>query len=614
MATHHQLKNHLREIRLFQQRAYLLIAIIVLTAIALCARLIFLQVSEHHRYSKLSQHNILDLVPIPPKRGLIYDQNGILLADNQPSFSLQFYPEKITNLEQTLQKLAKLITLTDTELAIVHKQLRQHKPFRPVTLKLKLSETDVAKFSVNQYQFPGVFIKAGLIRRYPFADILAPALGYVGRFSDTDRKLVESSDYSGTELIGKAGLEQFYETALHGKVGIQRIEVNARNKPIRHLDRQPATAGNQLILSLDSKLQQAGYHAFGKHRGAAVAIDPNNGEILAFISHPSFDPNLFVSGIDQAHYQQLSKSSQQPLFNRALRGQFPFASTIKPFLALHALDSGIINAHTKIHDPGFFTLPHSTHKFHDWKPDGHGHVDVNHAIIVSCDTFFYHLAVLLGINEIDNALHHYRFGSPTHIDINGEKFGIVPSPDWKQRTQHTAWYPGDTVITGIGQGYLLATPLQLATATATLANQGQGYQPHLVRSQTHADGQTQTTPIHPFTPIEINTGHWQVITRAMHGVIFSPIGTGHRFGMPPYSVAGKTGTAQLYHNKRPYHEAEIPEKLRDHSIFIAFAPIEHPQIALAVVVENSPLAPTVARKMLDQFFATHPQHPIHEDT
>lgn len=607
MYKHNPIKNHQEEIKLVTQRAIIALVLMGLLTLALIIRLFYLQLDQHDLYRTLSKKNWLDLVPVEPTRGLIYDRNGILLAENIPVFSLDVIPDKIENLPKTLAEIAKIIPLTDDEIAQFQKQLKQHRRFDEIPLKLRLSEADVANFSENQYRFPGALIKARLIRHYPFAGSFIHVLGYVGRINTQELNEIDAANYSADNYIGKLGIEKYYEDELHGSVGYQRVEKDASGANVRVINEINPVAGENLYLTIDSKLQLAAEHALGTHRGAIVAIQPSTGQILALVSNPIYDPNAFVAGVSSQDFKALQQSPDRPLYNRAIRGLYPLASTIKPYLGIQGLNTGVVDTRYRIYDSGMFQLRNSSRVWHDWKKHGHGVVNISKAITVSCDIFFFGVANMLGIQRMDDILHQFGFGQLTGVDLMEELPGNVASPEWKRRVKGSSWFPGDTINAGIGQGFMQATPLQLAVAVSTMANRGLRYTPYLVLGE-----QEPGTAYRIQKPTLSNkitlTKHeyWNVVIDAMQGVVSSPEGTGYRFGTNfPYSVAAKTGTAQVIH-KRSYekdheNQADLPVYLRDHSLFIAFAPVDKPKIALAVVVENSHLAAAIARQVFDYY-------------
>ncbi|HAU1394129.1 TPA: penicillin-binding protein 2, partial [Legionella pneumophila] len=570
------------------------------------------QISEFKRYQTLSLKNQMSVIPIAPPRGVILDRNGVLLAENIPVYVLEITPERVKDMKQTLTKLRELIpSITDEDIDNFNKTRLQNRSFVPIPIKLKLSQEEVATFASNQYHFPGVSIKARLMRHYPLGEITAHALGYVGRINIQELKQVDSTNYRATNFIGKAGVEKYYEDILHGKVGYQMVETDVSGRTLRIINKVNPHSGAKLYLSIDARLQEAAYNALKDKRGAVVVINSRNGEVLTMVSSPSFDPNIFVSGVSKADYKVLSNALQRPLFNRAVRGVYPPASTIKPFVGLAGLDKGFITTTTEIYDPGKYKLPTSSHVYRDWKKTGHGVINFKRAITVSCDTFFYQLGNKMGISNIEDMLVKFGLGQLTHVDLHEEANGVIPSARWKRQTKGVSWYPGDTLISAIGQGFMLATPLQMANATASLSQHGQRFRPHLLIKTVNSDT-NETEEYKPFEeyPVSLrDEANWDIVIDAMHSVLTSNEGTGYRFGRnPPYPVAGKTGTAQVY-SGRQYEKAkyeDIPEHLRDNSLFIAFTPVEKPEIAIAVVVENDTIASTVARKVLDTYYQLYP--------
>ncbi|CZG63682.1 TPA: penicillin-binding protein 2 [Legionella pneumophila] len=612
MYRNQSFKNYRAESQHQRFRLNLLIAILIILSLILILRLAFLQISEFKRYQTLSLKNQMSVIPIAPPRGVILDRNGVLLAENIPVYVLEITPERVKDMKQTLTKLRELIpSITDEDIDSFNKTRLQNRSFVPIPIKLKLSQEEVATFASNQYHFPGVSIKARLMRHYPLGEITAHALGYVGRINIQELKQVDSTNYRATNFIGKAGIEKYYEDILHGKVGYQMVETDVSGRTLRIINKVNPHSGAKLYLSIDARLQEAAYNALKDKRGAVVVINSRNGEVLAMVSSPSFDPNIFVSGVSKADYKVLSNALQRPLFNRAVRGVYPPASTIKPFVGLAGLDKGFITTTTEIYDPGKYKLPTSSHVYRDWKKTGHGVINFKRAITVSCDTFFYQLGNKMGISNIEDMLVKFGLGQLTHVDLHEEANGVIPSARWKRQTKGVSWYPGDTLISAIGQGFMLATPLQMANATASLSQHGQRFRPHLLIKTVNSDT-NETEEYKPFEeyPVSLrDEANWGVVIDAMHSVLTSNEGTGYRFGRnPPYPVAGKTGTAQVY-SGRQYEKAkyeDIPEHLRDNSLFIAFTPVEKPEIAIAVVVENDTIASTVARKVLDTYYQLYP--------
>lgn len=604
---YHAVKKEATELHLHEIRLSFLVAFMIMLSLLLILRLAYLQFSQYKRYATMSLKNQMSILPIAPPRGVILDRNGEILADNIAVYVLEITPERIKNLDDTLQRLQALLpVITQDDIDNFKHGRSQNHAYVPIPIKLKLSQEDVATFASNQYQFPGVSIKARLMRYYPLADITAHALGYVGRISEQELRQVNSTNYQATNFIGKTGIEKYYEDMLHGQVGYQQIETDVSGRTLRILSKQRPVSGVKMVLTLDARIQIAAYEALKNKRGAIVLLDVHNGDVLALISTPSFDPNLFVNGISNPDYQQLSNAPDRPLYNRAVRGLYPPASTIKPFIALAGLEKGNVSTETKIYDPGWYRLPGVSHYYRDWRRTGHGIVNLKRAIMVSCDTYFYQLGNKIGISTIEEMLTQFGFGQLTHIDLFEEASGLVPSPAWKKRSKGVHWYPGDTLITSIGQGFMLASPLQLANATAALSQHGQRFRPHLLK-QTIADRE-ETKVFKPLEeyPIRLKDNqYWAIVTEAMQAVIANNEGTAYRFGRTaPYTVAGKTGTAQVFGG--PQYEkkrlTEIPETLRDHSLFIAFAPVENPEVAIGVLVENDVIAAAIARKVLDAYF------------
>ncbi len=600
------IKNHHREIQLITKRAIIALIFVLLLTIALIARLSFLQVIKHPLYVTLSQKNWLDLAPVEPTRGLIYDRNGVLLADNIPVFSLDVLPVELNNIPRTLNELSKLVSLTPYDIEQFNRARFEHRRFDEIPLKLRLTDQEVASFTENQYRFPGVFIKARLMRHYPYNDLFAPVLGYVGRINAKELNEIDPVNYSGTNYIGKLGIEKFYETALHGKTGFEEQESDVNGKPIRTIKEIQDVPGDNLYLTIDSRLQMVASEALNGDKGAVVAIDPRNGEVLAMVSNPSYDPNVFVAGISQKDYQTLANAPDHPLFNRVLRGLYALGSTIKPYYAIEGLDSGATTPDFTIQDPGWFDL--NGHRYHDWRRYGHGTVNIAKAIMVSCDVYFYQLSLKMGIAHMDSILGKFGFGQPSGIDVQGEVTGLVASPIWKEKTRKSHWYLGDTVNAAIGQGYMQATPLQLADAVATIANRGQGYVPHLLLREQAPNQPTKTTVPTPRTPVVLQDPKtWDLVIGGMQNVVAQVEGTAHtQFGTGyTYTLAAKTGTAQLVKRHDPNHEdveSTIAKNLRDNHLFIVFAPADQPRIALAIITENDNAAVQAARTILDYFF------------
>ena len=604
------LKDHIRESLIFNRRLLTALFVTVLLLLLLVGRLLYLQIIHQEHYSTLSEENRVNILPIPPSRGLIYDRNGIVLAQNLPSFSLRLVPEHIADLEQTLAELRSLIAISDEDIERFHTDRKQKRRFEGIPLRFRLDDEEVARVSVNQYRLPGVEIHAELARHYPLGKLASHAVGYVGRINERELTKLDTSNYAASSHIGKVGVERAYEDLLHGQVGYQQVESNAQGRILHVLERTLPTPGKNLFLNLDVQLQRVAEDAMGENSGALVALDPRNGAVLALVSTPTYDPNLFVNGLDRKTFTELRESPERPLFNRALRGQYPPGSTVKPFLGLAGLELEEINLSDSLKCPGWYMQAGDPRRYRDWKKQGHGKTDLTKAIVESCDVYFYDLALALGIENMHDYLANFGLGQRTGIDIRGELGGILPSRDWKLRTYRTVWYPGETLITGIGQGFMLTTPLQLANITATLSMYGRRIQPNMIYAiQDAADNNHQVIEPKPSEPVPVaQIGNWEKIIKAMQLVVKSPKGTAHRisYGLP-YSIAGKTGTAQVFGLKQDeeYKEEEISKKLRDHALFIGFAPVEDPRIAVAVIVENgghgSSAAAPVVRKVMDKY-------------
>lgn len=604
------LKDSIREAALFNGRAILAGSLTGGVMLALLFRLFYLQVVKHDHFTTLSQNNQVNIQPLDPTRGLIYDRNGVLLAENLPTFSLEIVPERVPDIEATLTLIGSLIQVSEADQDRFRSELSRKRRFEEVPLRFKLSDEEVAAIAVNRHRLPGVEIKSRLARYYPWAHHTAHAVGYVGRISEAELKHLDLSNYSASTHIGKVGVERSYEEQLHGTVGYEQVETNARGRALRVLERSPPVPGRNLHLSLDLRLQIAAEEAFGEERGALVAIDPETGAVLALVSVPGYDPNPFVNGIDPATYDALSNSPDRPLFNRALRGQYPPGSTIKPVVGLGGLETGTVKATDRLFCPGYYTITGDTRHYRDWRKDGHGTVLLQDAIVQSCDVYFYDLALTMGIDKLSDYLRHFGFGERTGIDIVGEASGLLPTRDWKRKVHRQSWYPGETLITGIGQGFLLATPLQLATHIATISSGGKRLQPQVVASvEDPATGVRQ--PLAPRVkenvPIK-SPEHWARVVEAMGDVVHGAQGTARGIGHGArYLIAGKTGTAQVVGLKQDerYEEEKMAKRLRDHALFVAFAPKDKPRIAVAVLVENgghggSAAAP-IARKVMDNY-------------
>lgn len=611
MALHGHLKNPIRERYLFRNRAIVAAIGGLVLVVLLVARLAYLQIISHEHYTTLSQNNRVDILPIAPTRGLIYDRNGVVLAQNMPSYSLEIIPERVASMGQTLSAIGKLIEVSESDIERFYRLLKRHRRFEKVPLRFRLSDEEVARISVNRHRLEGVEINSRLTRHYPLGPLTAHTVGYVGRINERElRNLKDPSNYSATTHIGKVGVEKSYEALLHGTVGHQQVETNASGRILRVLQRTPPLPGHNLHLNIDVRLQRIAANAFAGERGALVALEPQSGAVLALVSMPSYDSNLFVNGIDHKTYRALSTSRDKPLFNRALKGQYPPGSTIKPFVGLAGLEHQVITTADSVPCHGYYQLENDDHKYRDWKKEGHGEIGLTRAIIESCDVFFYDLGRMLGIDRISSYLKAFGLGRRTGIDLVGEAGGLMPSREWKRRNKRQPWFPGETLITSIGQGFTLSTPLQLAHITATLAARGKRVQPAVVNhiiDQT-SDEVTQPSPLHLQGVEIIDPERWDRIFRAMTQVVHGLTGTARRINRNlPYKVAGKTGTAQVFGIKQDeeYKEEEIAKRLRDHALFISFAPVDNPRIAVALIVENGgsggAVAAPIARQVMDGF-------------
>jgi penicillin-binding protein 2 len=612
MRSSTELKNYQHEQHDFKLRLAVL-GLLVLVAFGLLAiRFYFLQINRYDYYQTLAENNRISIVPLTPNRGLITDKNGVVLAHNFFVYTLEITPSKVENLGETISEIAKLVEVSSFDLKRFNKLKTQSHNFESIPLRTHLNEVEAAKFAVNRYRFPGVELKSRLFRHYPLGKLGAHMIGYIGRINDKDLGNLEASEtlsnYKGSDHIGKSGIEQSYETELHGTTGIQQVEIDADGQAVRTLSSTAPISGNNIVLSADIKLQEIAETAFGERRGALVAIKPDTGEVLAFVSMPTYDPNLFVDGIDVENWKLLNDSLDKPLINRPLRGVYPPGSTFKPFAALAGLEAGKRHPPFSINDPGYFVLPNSRHQYRDWKPGGHGNVDIRRAITISCDTFFYGLAMELGIDKLSGFVRHFGFGEKSGIDINGEISGLLPTPEWKKRRYKQPWYMGETVIVGIGQGYTLVTPMQLAQATSILANKGVAMRPRLVSGITNTKtGIISATKGIINERIHLDEKNLEIVKLGMIDVTL-PGGTAASVGANAgYSIAAKTGTAQVIGIKQneKYNASAIDERHRDHALFIAYAPADDPKIALAVIVENGghggSSAGPIARKVMDYY-------------
>lgn len=605
-----RLKDHERDARQIRARVFVSAGAILLLSLVLVARLYYLQVVQYEHHSTLAENNRIHVQPLPPTRGLIFDRHGQIIADNRPSFSLTVTRERAGDWLKVLDTIVEVLELTPEDRFLFEKRVRQgHRPFEPVPVLFELTEEQIARVAVNQFRLPGVEVDAQLVRHYPQDDHFAHSVGYVGRINEAELKRLDPVNYAGTHHIGKTGVERFYEDLLHGRVGYEEVETNARGRVLRVLKRTDPVPGKDLTLTLDLNLQKAAETALGDRRGAVVAIDPATGEVLAMVSQPSFNPNLFVTGIGFKDYAALRDSIDRPLYNRVLRGLYPPGSTIKPLVALAGLDAGVVDRSSRIFDPGYYQLPNVEHKYRNWNRGGEGWVNMETAISRSNDTYFYDLAHKLGIDRLHSYLSHFGLGERVALDMFGEAEGLMPSRQWKRAIRRQPWYPGETLITGIGQGYMLTTPLQLAQATALLANKGKWHRPRLLL---RADGLspedlvTQGLVKAQPTPADIHLRdprYWDMIGSDMRQVMHGARGTAHKVGdTAAYHIAGKSGTAQVVAIRQGerYDRSKLQERHRDHALFVAFAPAEAPKIAVAVMVENGESGSGVAAPVVKQ--------------
>lgn len=603
-----ELKDIAAERRLFRRRVLVMVIFVVTMLSLLVARMYQLQIVEYDIYSTLSDKNRVQVQPVPPPRGLIYDRNHVLLAENRPVFSVTLVPERIPDMEDTLAQLVAIVEISEQDLERFRRRLKEpRRPFQEIPLRYDLTEDEMARLAVHRHELPGVEVRAELVRYYPYSELTAHVLGYVGRINREELKRIDPVNYAGTNYIGKSGVERFYEEVLHGRVGYQHVETNARGRILRVLERENPVPGEDLQLHLDLRLQKRAYELLAGRRGAIVAIEPKTGGILALASVPGFDANKFVTGISVEDYRALRESRDNPLFNRALKGQYPPGSTLKPMLAVAALDSGVVTRDHVIWDPGYFQLKEGGRRYRDWKRSGHGWVDLKDAVAESCDVYFYDVAVKMGVDTMSGYLASFGFGEDATLDVSGALSGLLPSREWKRATRNEPWYPGDSINLGIGQGFMLATPLQLATATALIANRGHWVEPRLLKDVKGERPLEEILPESTHEPLQLkNPDDWEYVVDSMAEVMHGRKGTARAAGRgASYRMAGKTGTAQVFSlaEDEEYDAEEIRERLRDHALFVGFAPLDDPKIVVSVIVENggsgSGTAAPVARAMFD---------------
>ncbi|ALO43149.1 penicillin-binding protein 2 [Pseudoalteromonas phenolica] len=610
------IRDHSAEANLFARRAFVGFVFVTLLIGLLLSNAYKLQVTEHDTHKTRSNDNRIKVIPVAPNRGLIYDRNGVLLAENRPVYNLEVIPEQVDDIAKQLAEVGALLNISVEDQESFLKNIRRKQRFKSRVIKARLNEQEVALFSVNQHKFPGFNIEARLARYYPYGETLTHALGYVAKLNKKELTALElageAKNYRATHDIGKLGIEKFYEKELHGIVGSQRVEVNNRGRVIRTLSVDAPTPGQDLVLTLDIGLQQVAKKALEGMRGAIVVMDPKDGGILALYSNPSYDPNLFVHGISGKDYRALL-NPDRPLINRTTQGRYAPASTVKPHLAILGLEEGIITEQTRMWDPGFFQIPNVDHRWRDWQRWGHGHVDVYKAIEESCDTFYYEIAYKSGITKISNFMNKFGFGDLSGIDIHEETTAILPTVAWKKERFKENWWPGDTISVGIGQGYWTATPMQIANAVTIMVNKGEHYQPHLVQVKKQFD---EITPMYTEErpPIVLkNHDHWRVALEAMHNTVTKVTGTAHKaFKGANYDPAGKTGTAQIVSiaQGEKYDAEKLDERHRDNAIYTGFAPYNDPRVVVTVVVENqgggSKIAAPIARQLMDYYFTANP--------
>lgn len=628
MARSVRIKDHHAEQRLFESRAVLAGIIMLLALVAIISRLFYLQVVQYDYFVALSAGNRIRVEPVPPNRGLILDRNGLPFATNQPSYQLELVREQVENIDDTLRRLVDIGLIEKEQIAVLKKDIRGRRSFDAVPVKLQLTEEELARFAARGHDFPGVEIRPRLTRYYPLGISSVHAIGYVGVISEDDKKSLDMNEYAGISLTGKTGVERSYEKELHGSAGSQQLLVNAQGRRVDRIGRtnielvrSEPVAGNDLFLTIDQRVQAVAEEALRGQRASAVAIDPSNGDVIAFVSTPAFDPNLFVRGLSRKDYLALTEDPNRPMLDRAIRGTYPPGSTVKPMMALAGLEYGVVSASRTIFCRGQFRLPRVSRPWRDWKPGGHGSVDMRKAIATSCDVYFYDLANMMGVDHIHDYLSQFGMGALTGIDIPGERTGILPSTQWKKnnfrRKELQQWYPGDTISLGIGQSYMTASPLQLAHYAATLSARGQRFAPRLVR----AVRDVKTGLVRDLPPrvlpaaTAIDDAAWDVAIGGMIDVANASYGTARgALSNAHYLIAGKSGTAQVFtaaSNQRVKKANELVEQLRDHALFVAFAPadVPMPRIALSIVVENAPgggsaFAAPIARKIIDTYLLT----------
>ncbi|BFM48850.1 penicillin-binding protein 2 [Marinomonas sp. THO17] len=614
---HQQFRNYRQEQRLTQNRVIAAAIFVLLLASTLMARLFYLQVIEYELYQTKADDNRVMLVTEPPPRGLIYDRHGLVLADNRPIHSLTVTPERVDNFVDLKEELSKIIDISDNEWENFEDRLKEYRrPYQSITLKSQLTDEEWARVSVDLYRLDGVQVEAQLTRYYPYGEAFAHAVGYVGRITASDLEKVDKQAYQGALFIGKTGIEGYYEKALFGEAGFRKVEVNARGRIMSQLEQQSPIPGKDLHLYLDARLQQYAYDLLGDYKGAVVAIDPKNGGVLALVSKPGFDPNLFVRGISVADYSELRQSKKLPLFNRALRGGYPPASTIKPFMALAGLDYGFASWTERYFAKGYYQINPDGRRYRDWKRSGHGWIDLERSIIESVDTYYYQLANKMGITPIHSFLSLFGFGRSTILDLNGDSTGLLPSNEWKKAKYKEPWYPGDSVNVGIGQGFMVATPMQIASATSALASRGRYFYPRMAETLGDQPVEFEDDLGGEHDIILKDQRNWEKMVKAMRKVITDSLGTARRLQGTEYVIAGKTGTGQVFslQEDEEYDSEKLDKRLHDHALFIGFAPAEDPKISVFAIFENggsSSKPADLTKKLFDAYL--YDKYPAHYD-
>jgi penicillin-binding protein 2 len=615
LSLNRPIKDPRDELLLFQRRARIGFVVIVLLMLVLVVRYFWLQGLNHEDFSSRSESHRMHLRPVAPNRGMIYDRRGRILAENLPAYRLEVVPDEVDDLPALLDELATIVELGTDDRERFERERRRYRSFDPVPLRFNLSEQEVARFAVNRHRLDGVDIAPYLARHYPYGDLLTHVLGYVGRIDEDDLQGLDAEDYRASTHIGKLGVEKAYENQLHGTAGLEQVETNARGRVLDVLERSDPGAGADLVLAIDAAVQQAAWDALGERTGSVVAMDPRDGSIIAMVSKPAFDPNPFVQGISVAAFQDILAAPGRPLFNRAIAGGYEPGSTLKPFVGLAGLELGVIGLHQRLYSNGEYYLPNYDRPYRDWKKGGHGWVTIHEALEQSVNSWFYHVAYTLGIDRMHDYLAQFGFGELTGIDMPGESPGLLPSRDWKRGRFNQPWYPGETVIAGIGQGFNVVTPLQLASALSALVRDGERLQPRLLYAAKDGEGSAQRRepPLALHIPVH-DPANWVAVREGMRAVINGPRGTARDVALnADYVIAGKTGTAQQYtlsQDRERDRQREVREDLRDHALFVGFAPYDAPRIVISVVVDNggagSRIAAPIARATIDAWLQQEP--------